>query len=257
MKQLGYKLNQILSSNVAESILINLGSNEDSLFSEFVLSELRQLEIDDENIKNVDEIYSNFVKEYKVKFKQQLPYCFLIGKNVRLYSQSNAPTKEIDENENEFISNTICQIVQLNVKTINNSLLSLLLYLVRVSQNWSSTNFKHFYILQLGTYLEKIQQSSNIVTTSENIEKRLNLQDRSVDSLIFFKRLLKQLGFVFMDPYGKNLIRFPSQILHQRLELIHKCLLFISGKHSKHFFRLIKYFNFINRFTIKFNFSIG
>ena len=54
----------------------------------------------------------------------------MFGKNINLYSQINEKQEENNELENEYISNRIFEIVQLNVKTINNSLLNLLIYLV-------------------------------------------------------------------------------------------------------------------------------
>jgi hypothetical protein len=55
----------------------------------------------------------------------------MFGKNINLYSQINEKQEENSEIENEYISKRICEIIQLNVKTINNSLLNLLIYLVR------------------------------------------------------------------------------------------------------------------------------
>ena len=54
----------------------------------------------------------------------------MFGKNINLYSQINEKQEENNELENEYISNRIFEIVQLNVKTINNSLINLLIYLV-------------------------------------------------------------------------------------------------------------------------------
>ena len=71
------------------------------------------------------------VKMCAEKSIEKIPYCFMFGKNINLYTPINAAQEENSEIENEYISNTICEIMQLNVKTIDNSLLNLLLYLVR------------------------------------------------------------------------------------------------------------------------------
>jgi hypothetical protein len=44
-----------------------------------------------------------------------------------------------------------------------------------------------------------------------------------------------------MDPLTKTIIRFPSQVLQSRLEMIHKCLLFISAIPSEVLNELCKF----------------
>lgn len=73
------------------------------------------------------------------KFQQKLPHCLLIGKNVSFYPEQepleNAEVSYdvMDNIEDDYYANTICQIIQLNVKTVDNSLISLLLYLVCIN----------------------------------------------------------------------------------------------------------------------------
>ena len=57
-------------------------------------------------------------------------------------------------------------------------------------------------------------------TTTDNVEKRLNLIENKEHDLLAFKFLFKSLGFIF----EKNIIKFPSDKLKKKLELLYNCL---------------------------------
>ncbi len=82
---------------------------------------------------------------------------------------------------------------------------------------------------KIENHLNQKEKSMRIVTTTDNLETRLNLIEKTNESdRELFKAILKQCGFEFLE---NNLIKFPSEKLNHRLDLIYKCLIVLQSNY--------------------------